>query len=414
MDPKVLCSFGDVEAGLAGVLEHGFVDRAAIDAATARLEEKLGVGVYSQLLYMLCHLEFEPAEAKQHWTRAREHRDHWVEKLGEPLDFRVALLDYFVRIHQQFENPTIIELKIFQRTQDHAIRDELTSLHNYRFFRAELERSIARARRTREPLSLAMFDVDHFKFYNDRNGHLAGDQVLKQIAKTMLEQVRDSDLVARYGGEEFVVLLPDAGSQEAFDVASRICSVISAQEFPFQSHQPNGVVSVSGGVATLRIDADEALPLVEAADTALYRAKSNGKNRVLRVSEENRGYQRVATSVSGRMQPLADVEWPFLTQDLSEQGFHFEYEGSFSDGEGLSEGDWFRFQLQLPAPGNPIDGVARIVRVVPSANLEGAQIGVEIVEISSADLESLSRYLEDQVEDSEMNETILINDALPL
>ncbi|MCP4038367.1 MAG: GGDEF domain-containing protein, partial [bacterium] len=129
-------------------------------------------------------------------------------------------------------------------------------------------------------------------------------------ASILREQVRESDLAARYGGEEFVVLLPGASKERAFEVAERVRRTIERHEFPFGSEQPGGTLSVSGGVATFRVDASEPDALVEAADQALYLAKGSGKNRVLCVGQNCREYRRVEVRVSGRVQPLADVECP--------------------------------------------------------------------------------------------------------
>ena len=162
-----------------------------------------------------------------------------------------------------------------------AENDALTGLANKRTLirrvAAELERSLAYG----TSLSLAMVDVDHFKNYNDKNGHQAGDGVLKQVAEVVKGATRRTDLVARYGGEEFTVLLIGADRAQAFRHADRIRQAIADTRFLHGEKQPLGLLSISMGVATVPQDAKRPETLFEAADRALYRAKEAGRNRVV-------------------------------------------------------------------------------------------------------------------------------------
>jgi diguanylate cyclase (GGDEF)-like protein len=129
------------------------------------------------------------------------------------------------------------------------------------------------ATRHQQPLSLIMLDIDHFKQFNDRFGHPAGDELLKQVAEVLRQSARAYDVVARYGGEEFAVLLPNTSLEQAVQVAERIRIQISQIQ---NLHAP---VSASLGVAGYRIGTPPATLLYE-ADAALYRAKHNGRNQV--------------------------------------------------------------------------------------------------------------------------------------
>ncbi len=202
--------YPELKRELIGLLAQVSLDPDAIDTKISKLQERLGDQVYAEILYLLCHLRFPPEAAKEHWISIFEHREKLSEKLASLVDFRVALLDYFISVNQHFENPKIIEIQIFQKTQDFAIKEELTGLYNYRYFRSELERELKRVGRDGTSLSLALFDVDNFKWYNDRNGHLEGDKALKRVGEILKSAARDGDLVARYGGEEFAVLFPTA------------------------------------------------------------------------------------------------------------------------------------------------------------------------------------------------------------
>jgi diguanylate cyclase (GGDEF)-like protein len=161
-----------------------------------------------------------------------------------------------------------------------ALTDGLTNIANRRRFDAALELEIARAMRTNEPLALLMIDSDHFKAYNDRYGHAAGDTCLRRIASA-LQAVprRPADLVARYGGEEFVILLPNTDSSGAVELAGKVLAMIRALGIR-HADAPGGRVSVSVGIAAGRLALpEEGRHLLEKADKALYAAKAGGRDQ---------------------------------------------------------------------------------------------------------------------------------------
>lgn len=160
--------------------------------------------------------------------------------------------------------------------------DPLTGAANRRQLDESLEHEWRRASRTGSPISLLLFDVDHFKFYNDLYGHLRGDDCLRQIANAARQVFRRAgDTVARFGGEEFAVVLPDTDRQDAFDLAQKLRQTVASLRIDHPGSQHN-VVTVSVGCATLVPDTDgHANALIEAADRALYEAKRSGRNRVV-------------------------------------------------------------------------------------------------------------------------------------
>jgi diguanylate cyclase len=166
--------------------------------------------------------------------------------------------------------------------QTHATEartDALTLLVNRRAFDDELMRRCAEFTRQRRNFSLVMGDVDKFKDFNDRHGHVAGDEVLRDVAKVLRRKTREMDLVARYGGEEFAMILPGTALCDAETVALRACDGIAKAPF---NHEDNDLrVTMSFGVAEV-LDADNATTLVERADRALYGAKEDGRNCVYR------------------------------------------------------------------------------------------------------------------------------------
>ena len=155
-----------------------------------------------------------------------------------------------------------------------ALSDELTGVNNRRRFREALEIHHSLALRQGLPLSLVMLDVDHFKGYNDAFGHPSGDEVLRLVARTLVENVRKHDEVARVGGEEFAILLPDTDIKLSIDMAERIRSTLANRPWPLRP------VTASLGVGTTSEGTPTASVLVDQADQALYRAKKNGRNQV--------------------------------------------------------------------------------------------------------------------------------------
>ena len=160
-----------------------------------------------------------------------------------------------------------------------ALRDELTGIANRRRFNETLRKESLRQTRSKHDLSLLLLDVDCFKQYNDRYGHLAGDECLRRIAETVQTFMRrESDLVARFGGEEFVVLLPMTDTVGARVIANRIREGVAALGIP-HTPSPHGVVSVSVGSSTWAAGEElEAHTLISRADAALYEAKKRGRN----------------------------------------------------------------------------------------------------------------------------------------
>ena len=168
-----------------------------------------------------------------------------------------------------------------QKLHQISIEDSLTGVYNRRYFDDRIEHEIARTKRFGRDLAFAMIDIDFFKHYNDTAGHLAGDKALATIGKIIRESIRETDLPFRYGGEEFALILPETAGESAAAVAERIRSAVEKHEFQGGASQPNGALTVSVGASTLGNDCHFLLELISAADRALYKAKSSGRNRVV-------------------------------------------------------------------------------------------------------------------------------------
>ncbi|MBL4847371.1 MAG: GGDEF domain-containing protein [Planctomycetes bacterium] len=204
----------------------------------------------------------------------------------------------------RFSLQTVLTAEWHESLYSAAVRDRLTEVYNRAYLNDRLERDFADAAREDVPLSLLLFDLDHFKRVNDTWGHLAGDQVLKTIAERVQASVREGDVVARYGGEEFVVLLREAALQPALRVAERLRRAICAQPVEFEGHELS--VSASFGVATtVGNRLSSASDLLASADANLYRAKESGRNRVCSAASSSCG-------AKGTPAPATLARWPDL------------------------------------------------------------------------------------------------------
>ncbi|MCA1826984.1 MAG: diguanylate cyclase [Myxococcales bacterium] len=174
----------------------------------------------------------------------------------------------------------IANARLYQQTLELSFTDPLTGVANRRQLFLRLEQEFSRSVRFGDPLSLTMIDLDLFKHVNDRHGHTVGDGVLRGVALALRRNVRKIDIVARYGGEEFCIVLPRVGKPEAIEVAEKLRRAVAAAKLPGPDGGGPLSVTISIGVATLGIDADDVAGLIEKADQALYEAKREGRDRV--------------------------------------------------------------------------------------------------------------------------------------
>lgn len=196
-----------------------------------------------------------------------------LEHGGQPLSARVPKRTLLLL--SQFAGHAALVLRntrLLAERERLAAIDGLTGLANRREFDQVLAGEVNRSERSSEPLSLVVLDVDHFKTINDTRGHLAGDEVLRSIAQVLSGAVREMDLVARYGGEEFALVLPRCDQEDAVRVVERITTASRDRD------DLEGV-TLSAGVATLPLNANDAVSLVAAADEALYESKRGGRDR---------------------------------------------------------------------------------------------------------------------------------------
>ena len=179
---------------------------------------------------------------------------------------------------------TVKDIKRIATLEAETITDPLMEIYNRRYLERRLEEEFARARRYEFPLSLLLLDIDHFKNVNDDHGHPAGDLVLKGIGEILKKTVRNADMAARYGGEEVTILLPHTLAEDAVIFAERIRRTIEGHRFLGDGSASSGAplrCTVSIGIAAMTRECANAGQLLQMADTAMYRAKQDGRNRTV-------------------------------------------------------------------------------------------------------------------------------------
>ena len=177
-------------------------------------------------------------------------------------------------------------IKLYKEIETLAITDALTGIYTRRYFLERFEEEIKRAQAHKGKMAFLMLDVDHFKMINDQYGHLAGDEVLKQVGQIIKESIREIDIAGRYGGEEFCVVLPDTDGPAALMVADRIRKAVEKKVI--KAYDATLRITISIGVAAFPADGKLPDELMDKADWSLYRAKSQGRNCVVAFGAYNK------------------------------------------------------------------------------------------------------------------------------
>lgn len=164
--------------------------------------------------------------------------------------------------------------------REQSVRDHLTGLFNRRYMEETMERELARAMRKHLPVGIIMLDVDDFKRINDHGGHATGDTILRELGRLLIGSVRGEDIPCRYGGDEFIIVLPDASRVVTCERAQFLCDYARHFHLQFEGHPPE-VVTLSIGVAVFPAHGSTSTAILQAVDDALYRAKRQGRNRVV-------------------------------------------------------------------------------------------------------------------------------------
>lgn len=246
---------------------------------TETLGKKAG-SYYRDVIFALIQIRLPEPEARRDWAKILKHKYEVSEKLGRNVGIHVATLDYYTNVKKAKINPKVVDAHDYADTASQAITDELTKAYNRRFFEEEFRRRFMRSRVSGVFFSFLMLDIDHFKVYNDRNGHIQGDLALIETVRILHTICSWRDIVARYGGEEFGIMLHAQPLEQAIKTAESIRQAIYDYRFVNENVLPGGRMSVSIGVTSYRDDIQTPREMIEEADIALYRAKRASRNCV--------------------------------------------------------------------------------------------------------------------------------------
>jgi len=310
-------------------------DRALIDGLE-RLAEEHGDIVYREALRHLVGKSFSTEMAARYWREMIAHRAHVLVRERVESGLRPALLDYLHHVVQEISDPRIVEAQDLETMRKASMSDGLTGLFNQTYFKSYLEKLVGQRPLPGEmTTAIVLFDLDHFKQYNDRCGHLAGDDALKKVAELILAGIRQGDLAARYGGEEFALVLHHISAEQTFTVTNRIRAAIEGEVFVGQEKLDRGNLTISAGFA-LRSDPQEsALSLIRRADTELYRAKLF-RNAISPHKESTRIEPRQQRRSLVEYAPMGSNDFlPALSRNISPYGIAIECEQIFSVGTPL-------------------------------------------------------------------------------
>jgi diguanylate cyclase (GGDEF)-like protein len=254
-------------------------DREMSEAERGRIhlqQAKRGSLFYSDLLYSVSHHYFAPEVAEPLWRAIVLHERAISERLGRSAGMAVAALDYLSNVSGSLGNVTLVSEMDFSELASLALRDGMTGLFNHSACYELLDLELRNLQRRGAGLSVLLLDIDDFKAFNELGGQQAGDRILVELARVLVEEARESDICCRLGGDEFVVVLRQA--DDPFE-AGKLAERIRASAAKIGSHGRR--VAVSVGVASCVAERISPHALIDRADRAMRRAKAGGKDRVV-------------------------------------------------------------------------------------------------------------------------------------
>lgn len=278
---KVVFSF-EVNQGLY----HNFIQEHSPEIIeNAQVETQI---IISSLLNKISHISSGTEQFSQSLTAVSQEvkNSTSLESLQKTLDSFADEIETVLKSNLELKDNLDTmskELNIVKSEMENlslsAMTDQLTSLHNRRAFELEAQKLMAEFKENRSKSSLLLIDIDHFKQFNDKHGHIVGDKVLSYVALALKQGVRGEDFVARYGGEEFVVLLPNTRFHDALQVAENLRERIAGKKLSVgkDTKLSLGAITISVGLTSIQ-DGDDIEGFLSRADRALYRAKSEGRN----------------------------------------------------------------------------------------------------------------------------------------
>lgn len=258
------------------VIEVSIIEKLIYDKELLEMyKKKYSDTLYSLIMKSLTHEQYSSEEkAFDTFNKIIIHLKNLNKILKRDVGISVATLDYLQNISKTLNEPKIIEEDKSDVLLESSTKDELTDLYLRDIFDITIIKAIENSKRNNFSICLTMIDIDDFKKVNDTYGHQKGDLVLKNIGEVLNSSIREMDMVARYGGEELCILMPHTKIEDALKISQRIREKIEDLDFD------NFKVTVSMGISQTNDEINSAQSLVQTADLSLYKAKTNGKNRI--------------------------------------------------------------------------------------------------------------------------------------
>ncbi len=352
-------------------LFYEVADDEQLIAEVQVLAERKGDEVYSLVLRHLTCKDFTPAQACRHWQAALKHRVK-PRKSGGRL--RPALLDYLHQVAGELRDPRIVEADLLDSIRHASITDGLTGLFNQTCYKEYLTKLLAeQGKDSTARFAVVLLDLDHFKQYNDRCGHLAGDEALRLVAENLTRNIRYGDMAVRYGGEEFALLLHRVNFSEAYTVVERIRREIEALPFAHQERLDRGNLTLSAGIAVFPEDGRDRDGLLRQADRELYRAKE--QRNCIRPSrrDQRQGVRHKLHSLVEFALPEQGEFSTGMIYDISQGGLDLACDNVLPPGAEL--------QLRFRRPFWPVDSTLQArVRHARTVGRQGVvRLGLEFV-----------------------------------
>lgn len=364
-----------IQDGIRQIFKKCGEDDNRLFAAIEDLAQSQGERTYHEALSYLFDKNFSLDRASHYW---REATAAIRKPDGSIHSFRAALLDYLRHKTNELHDPRIIESRDLEEIRRSAVTDGLTQLYNQSYFKQQLQQAIDLAHREAgQTFSLVLFDLDHFKQFNDRCGHLQGDQVLRKLGEILHNRCGELDLAARYGGEEFALLLPDCNMEEAIQLAESIREAVARELFRGQDRLDNSNLTISGGIASYPLNGGSASELIEAADRQLYEAKAT-RNAVLPRLDDTRSASRHQfRNIVELKLPGAGHFTSALSADISASGLSLKSDISATIGTQVS----LRFRYPFWPEDLEISGIVRHIGGTPAAG--AFKLGIQFEEAQS-------------------------------
>ncbi len=270
----------------------GFVDKSYVNKDTQKkidyLIDKYSKNIFSMILYKLTGLKLPPTEAKDIWGSIVSHKHHLKKILRRDAGIYVSALDYLLNITTGLlKSPVITNEKYFNNLKKNILIDETTGLYNFNYSQKKINEEISEAKRYKSPLSILIIDIDDFRKINEYMGLDEANNILIDVANCLKSSIRSNDIAVRYEGGKFAIILSHTGKKNALIVGEKLRKKIENLKSAKQ-------ITISGGVSTFLIDTKKnATELFNIANSALYRAKYEGKNRICDYPQERRKFKRI-------------------------------------------------------------------------------------------------------------------------